>query len=91
MYLTRSQKNKILHLIVPAFIVCLILPSFTPAYLTVGQITQNYTYYGVVPDKIYRYILNDWNEGGGNAWTNLSSGWSIATSSSNYLGGSFSS
>ena len=88
MYLTKSKKNKMLHLIVPIFIVYLTFLSFTPAYLTVGQITQNYTYYGVVPDKIYRYILNDWNAGGGNAWTNLSSGWSIATSSSNYLGGS---
>jgi len=88
MYLIKSPKNDVLHLIVPVFIVCLILLSFTPSYLTVGQITQNYTYYGVVPDKIYRYILNDWNAGGGNAWTNLSSGWSMGTSDSNYLSGS---
>ena len=52
MYLIKSPKNDVLHLIVPVFIVCLILLSFTPSYLTVGQITQNYTYYGVVPDKI---------------------------------------
>jgi len=88
MYLTKSQKNKILHLIVPAFIVCLTLPSFIPAYLTVGQITQNYTYYGVVPDKIYRYILSDWNAGASNAWSNLSSGWILGLEGANLLGGS---
>jgi len=50
--------------------------------------TPDYTYYGVVPAKIYRYILNDWNVGGGNSWSNLSSGWSLGTRESNYLSGS---
>jgi WD40 repeat protein len=88
MDLTKNQKNRMLHLIVPAFIICLTLPSFASAFLTVGQIEQNYTYYGVVPEKIYRYILNDWNAGASSAWTDLSSGWSIGTSEANLLGGS---
>jgi hypothetical protein len=53
-----------------------------------GQVSPNYTYYGVVPSKIYRYFLNDWNVSGGTSWTNLASGWTMGTADSNYLGGS---
>jgi hypothetical protein len=87
MNLTKKQKNRILQLIVPALIIYLTIPSFAFASLSKG-IEQNYTYYGVVPEKIYRYILNDWNAGASSAWTNLSSGWSMATSEANMLGGS---
>jgi hypothetical protein len=87
MYLTKSQKNKLLHLIVPALIVYLTLPSFASVNLTVG-IDENYTYYGVVPAEIYRYILNDWNAGASNAWSNLSSGWILGPEGANLLGGS---
>jgi hypothetical protein len=86
MFLTKNQKNRLLHLIVSAFIICLILP-FASVNLTVG-IDKNYTYYGVVPAEIYRYILNDWNAGGDNAWMNLSSGWTLGPEAANLLGGS---
>ena len=72
--------------VITLFVVYLTLPFFASINPSLGN--PDYTYYGVVPDKIYRYILNDWNEGGGNAWTNLSSGWSIGTSDANLLGGS---
>jgi hypothetical protein len=86
MYFTKNQKNKLLHLIVPAFIVCLILPSFVAVNLSVG-IVENYTYYGVVPAEIYRYILSDWNLFE-NEWLNLSSGWILGPEKSGLLSGS---
>jgi hypothetical protein len=86
MYITKNQKKRLLHLIVPAFIVCLILPSFASVNLTAG-IDENYTYYGVVPAEIYRYILNDWNLFE-NAWLNLSSGWILGPENSGLLSGS---
>ncbi len=88
MDLTKNQKNRMLQLTVSALIVYLTLPSFAPAYLAVGQIEQNYTYYGVVPEKIYRYILGDWNAGASTAWTDLSSGWILGPEGANLLGGS---
>jgi hypothetical protein len=45
---------------------CLILPSFVSFNHALGQ-EENYTYYGVVPSKIYVYVLDDVN--------NLTSGW----------------
>ena len=47
-------------------IICLTLSTFAPVYPSKG-IDENYTYYGVVPAKIWRYILNDGN--------NRTSGW----------------
>jgi hypothetical protein len=64
------------------------LSALTPVYLPKGQTNENYTYYGVVPAKIYRYILNDWNASPPNAWQDLSSGWILGTVASNQLGGS---
>ncbi len=66
----------------------LILPSFASVNLVAG-IEENYTYYGVIPAEIYRYILSDWNAaGGGEAWSDLSSGWILGPEGANLLGGS---
>jgi hypothetical protein len=46
-----------------------------------------YTYYGVVPGEIYRYILADWNLFT-DAWLNLSSGWILGPENSGLLSGS---
>ena len=72
--------------IIALLAICLTLPFSTSIRISSGN--PDYTYYGVVPAKIYRYILNDWNVGGGLAWSDLSSGWSMGTSGANYLGGS---
>jgi len=87
MNLTDKQKSRMMHLIVPALIIYLTIPSLAFASLSKG-IEQNYTYYGVVPEKIYRYILGDWNAGASSAWTDLSSGWILGPEGANLLGGS---
>ncbi len=88
MNVNKSQGNILPHLLVTTIIICLTLPSFASVNRTAG-ITENYTYYGVVPADIYRYILNDWNAaGGGEAWSDLSSGWILGPEGANLLGGS---
>ncbi len=74
-----------LHLsVITILAICLTLPFSASTNPSSGS--PDYTYYGVVPAKIYRYILNDWNAP--ISWNNLSLGWSIATSAARYLGGS---
>jgi len=56
-----------------------------PALASVQQtkaIDENYTYYGVVPSKIYRYTLADGN--------NRNSGWSLGTDGTTLLSGAIS-
>lgn len=62
-------------------LICLTFPTFTSVRLTEGQIEQNYTYYGVVPSKIYVYTLNDVN--------NLTSGWILGNETALNTGSPF--
>ena len=43
---------------------------------------ENYTYYGVVPSKIYRYFLADWNATPG--WMNRDAGWILGFDTAGY-------
>jgi len=67
MYLRKGLKISASCLIISAFIVCLSFPFFVSAYPSLAD--PDYTYYGVVPSKIYEYILNDMND--------PNSGWSL--------------
>ncbi len=67
------------------FIIHLSLPFFVSVHLSLAN--PDYTYYGVVPAEIYRYILNDWAEFE-NPWLNLSSGWILGPENSGLLAGS---
>jgi len=51
------MKNKLSCLIIALFIVCLNFPLFYSIHLSVSN--PDYTYYGVVPFKTYRYNLTD--------------------------------
>lgn len=66
-------------------IIFLALPLFAPVYPSLGD-PDEYTYYGVVPSKIYRYFLNDWDATPTN-WEDLDSGWTIGLSNTAYLQG----
>jgi len=62
-------------------IICLTFPAFASVHLTKG-IDENYTYYGVVPSKIYRYTLAVGND--------RDSGWSLGTDDTTLLSGAIS-
>jgi hypothetical protein len=64
----KSPAKKFNLLALSAIIVCLVFSTFTSAQTARG-IDENYTYYGVVPSKIWRYILPDGN--------NRTSGWTL--------------
>ena len=66
MYQSKNCTFKKLLIISSLTIICLTLSTFAPVRPTVGM-DENFTYYGVVPVKICRYILNDGN--------NRTSGW----------------
>jgi hypothetical protein len=59
--------------IIAIFIFSLTLPLYTSVNLSVGAIDENYTYYGIVPSKIYRYYLKNWDD--------RNSGWIIGNTS----------
>ena len=67
------------------FEVYLTLPFFASVNPTFGN--PDYTYYGVVPAEIHRYILADWAVFQ-YAWLNLSSGWILGPENSGLLSGS---
>jgi hypothetical protein len=75
---------KLAYFIAAIFIIGLAIPLFASVHLSLGQ-EGNYTYYGVVPSKIWRYLLNDWNAQP--SWNNLSVGWSIGLASTTYISG----
>ena len=60
MYFKKGLKLCITCLIVSVFIINLSLPFFVSVHSSLAK--PDYTYYGVVPSKIYRYILNDMND-----------------------------
>ena len=66
MYQSKNCTFKKLLIISSLTIICLTLSTFAPVRPTVGM-DENFTYYGVVPERICRYILNDGN--------NRTSGW----------------
>ena len=51
------MKNKLSYLIISTLIICLNFPLFSSIHLSVSN--PDYTYYGVVPFKTYRYNLTD--------------------------------
>jgi len=76
----------LLHTTVPLlFVIYLILTFFASVNPTSGN--PDYTYYGVVPSEIYRYVLGDWSVFQ-YAWLNLSSGWILGPENSGLLSGS---
>jgi hypothetical protein len=76
MYSRNNFKIKLSHLFMIFFIICLSLTLFVNVHTSLGN--PEYTYYGVVPSKIYRYYLND--------YSNPDSGYIIANSSSTTMG-----
>ncbi len=58
MQLQKSLKINLSCLVLAAITVCLSFPLFSTTQPSVGT-TYNYTYYGVVPFKTYRYNLTD--------------------------------
>ena len=58
MQLQKSLKINLSCLVLTTIIVCLSFPLFSTTQPSVGT-TYNYTYYGVVPFKTYRYNLTD--------------------------------
>jgi hypothetical protein len=70
-YSSENLKIRSRWFVTAILVVYLSLSAFAPVHLSVGQANESYTYYGVVPAKIYRYVLNDFN--------NLSSGWTMGT------------
>ncbi len=86
MHSDKSSKIRLHWLVTTLLLVCLSLSVFTHVFLFVGQVDENYTYYGIVPSKILRYFLNDWNASP--SWNDLNSGWTIGIAAGDYLGGS---
>ena len=64
-----------------ATLICPVISSFATIQPT-KAIDENYTYYGVVPSKIYRYTLPVGND--------LNSGWSLGTDDTTLLSGAVS-
>ena len=65
-------------LILIIFIICLAFPSFSLVRLSSGS--PDYTYYGVVPSKLYRYVLIDAD--------NRTSGWRLGFDNTTLMTGS---
>ncbi|MBS7615238.1 hypothetical protein KEJ18_05870, partial [Candidatus Bathyarchaeota archaeon] len=65
-------------LIFPIFLIYLVLTMFICVHTALGD--QEYTYYGVVPSKIFRYVLIDAD--------NLTSGWRIGFDNTTLMTGS---
>jgi hypothetical protein len=72
-------------LIFSILLICLSFPLFNNVYSSLAS--PDYTYYGVVPAEIHRYILADWSDFQ-YAWENLSSGWILGPDTSTLLSGS---
>jgi len=53
----KTLKNKLSCLVITIFIVCLNFPLFSSVHISISN--PDYTYYGVVPFKAYRYNLTD--------------------------------
>ncbi len=64
----KNQAKNLSLIALSIIIICLTFSTFTSVQITRG-IDENYTYYGVVPAKIWRYILPDGN--------NRTSGWML--------------
>ncbi|MEM1990931.1 MAG: hypothetical protein QW782_09925, partial [Candidatus Bathyarchaeia archaeon] len=60
----------------------LIASIYFSAYPSLGQVSYNYTYYGVVPAKIWRYFLADWNATPG--WMDRSAEWILGFDTAGY-------
>jgi len=71
MHSKKNSKLNLSNLFITFFVICTFLPLFAQVHLSLGN--PDYTYYGVVPSKIYRYYLKD--------WSNRDSGWMIGNSS----------
>jgi hypothetical protein len=56
----KSFKTNLLFLVTNMLIICLTYPIYAHVYPALGN--PDYTYYGVVPSKIYRYNLTDIND-----------------------------
>jgi len=78
MSLKKSLKIYVASLIVSLLIVHLIFPFFISFHLS--SASPDFTYYGVVPSKIYRYVLNDGND--------RNSGWVLGSNSTTLVTGS---
>lgn len=85
MHSDSSLRIRLPRLTMTISIIFLALPLFAPVYPSLGD-PDEYTYYGVVPSKIYRYFLNDWDATPTN-WEDLDSGWTIGLSNTAYLQG----
>jgi len=70
MYLRKVLKISATCLIISAFIIFLSFPYFMSVHSSSAD--PDYTYYGVVPSKIYEYMLNDMSD--------PDSGWRLANS-----------
>jgi hypothetical protein len=75
----KFSASKLSSTILSIIIVCLTIQTLASVNVTKG-IDENYTYYGAVPSKIYRYILNNGN--------NRTSGWILSPDNSSMVGGS---
>ncbi len=64
------------------FIIVFLISSFLLCYARFSICQENYTYYGVVPSKIYRYFLADWNATPG--WMNREAGWILGFDTAGY-------
>ncbi len=60
MQFLKSFRNVFLWLVAILLVICITSPFFTHVCLVSGN--PDYTYYGVVPSKIYRYNLTDYND-----------------------------
>jgi len=60
MYLRKGLKFGITYLIISVLIIHLSFSFFV--FVRSSLASPDYTYYGIVPSKIYRYILNDMND-----------------------------
>jgi hypothetical protein len=77
----KSLLSNLCILLLSTTIICPITSSFATVHLT-KAIDENYTYYGVVPSKIYRYTLAVGND--------RDSGWSLGTDDTTLLSGAIS-